>query len=203
MRPERHRQNEFLETETLAQTTRLAITDLESQCVGRSRTLKAVMAHWIDVRAAGDEGTTYKVCGVCLGGASLVTREWLDLENQRLLENIYEQGTDSVMMMLPQELTDRMTAMDLIRELQITDAMRAFSRKEYAAGEWQQLTETCGRLETALKTASAAGRQHAAKRRETGTNHLWKEDKLPQRDLIESIRFFRKVVIPGLAEAGI
>ena len=203
MRPERHRQNEFLETETLAQTTRLAITDLESQCVGRSRTLKAVMAHWIDVHATGDEGASYKVCGVCLGGASLVTREWLDLENQRLLENIYEQGTDSVMMMLPQELTDRMTAMDCIRELRVTEAMQAFSRKEYAEGEWQQLTEVWGRLETSLKTASAAGRQDAAKRRETGTNHLWKEDKLTQRDLVESIRFFRKVVIPGLAEAGI
>ena len=203
MRPERRRQNEFLKTETLAQTTELAIADLETTCVGPSRSLEAMMAQWIDVRPNGDDATTYKLCGVCLGGASLVSREWLDIESQHLLEDVYQHGTDTVMEMLPRELTSRMTAMDHIRMLRVTRAVDEFDQNEYSTADWQKLAKVCDQIQTKLTRASYAAQEDPDKRRETGTNHLWKDSQLTQRELVESIRFFRKIVSPELTKAGI
>ena len=69
-------QDAFMNATSLADITRLAIDDLEAQCLKPTKRLGASMAHWLKVKTDRKHG--YTLCSVCLGGVCLVNRGWIN-----------------------------------------------------------------------------------------------------------------------------
>ena len=116
-------QDAFMNATSLTDITRLAIDDLEAQCLKPTKRLGALMAHWLKVKTDRKHG--YTLCSVCLGGACLINRGWINPLDHETLATIYREAqeeTDAIMLTLPYGLAERLSAVDHIRNLNVNQA---------------------------------------------------------------------------------
>ena len=197
-------QNAFMNATSLADITRLAIDDLEAQCLKPTKRMGAAMAHWLKVETHPKRG--YTLCSVCLGGACLVNRGWINPLDHETLARIYreeQEDTDAIMLTLPYELADRLSAIDHIRNLNVNHAVETLGDTSDRLNT-PELLERGKKLKETLKRASAENRSDPVKTRDQGSNYLSYEhtfETLTPEKLVDSIRFFRRIVIPELAKA--
>ena len=199
-------QNAFMNATSLADITRLAIDDLEAQCLKPTKRMRAAMAHWLKVETNRKRG--YTLCSVCLGGACLVNRGWINPLDHETLARIYREAqeeTDAIMLTLPYELAERLSAVDHIRNLNVNQAAETLGDTPDRPNT-PELLKRGKKLTETLRRASAENQSEPAKTRDRGTNYLSYEhtfETLSPERLSDSIRFFRTIVIPELAKAGL
>ena len=214
-------QDAFLNAKTLAELTTLSIDDLEAQCLGPRSRMKALMADWVKVETARNRAgeTRYRLCGVCLGGATLVNRGWIDPGepdlladihhgwtdpgNPDMLAEIHDRSADAVVSGYPEEITERVCAIDRIRRLNVGEAMELAFDGDLGGPDRARRNKDCERLEKMFRKADEQNRLDPARARAEGTNQLSGEGEISPADIAEGIRFFRKIVIPALRSAGL
>ncbi|MCY4511921.1 MAG: hypothetical protein OXG35_33900 [Acidobacteria bacterium] len=193
----------FLSARTLSEIADLAIDDLERQCLGQGEQLAASMADWVKVEVSRIDGS-HRLCAVCLGGATLVSRGWIRPGDAELLTEIRQRGADTVVSEhTGEDVFVRVCALDRIRELNVADAMETAFEGDLDTEDQEARRALCDRLDKDLTRESADNRLDPERLRRYGTNHLAEKRKLSTAEVTESIRFFRKVVIPRLRKAGL
>ena len=195
-------QDAFMNATSLTDITRLAIDDLEAQCLKPTKRLGASMAHWLKVKTDRKHG--YTLCSVCLGGVCLVNRGWINPLDHVTLATIYREAqeeTDAIMLTLPYGLAERLSAVDHLRNLNVNQAAETLGDTPDRPNT-PELLKRGKKLTETLRRASEENRSEPAKTRDRGTNYLSCEytfETLSPEMLADSIRFFRRIVIPELA----
>lgn len=190
----RNAQDAFLNAPTVATLTGLAIDDLEAQCLGESHRLSVVMTSWFEIDGEDDR---YEVCSVCLGGAVLANRGWLDPGDQDSLREMNRRGADTMVSVLAPDILQRLTVLNEIRNLNVWDAVNGML-PPMSTARANKLRERCIEAEGVLKAMNVCAQSDPDTKRETGASYFEEDEELSPGEIEDSIRFFRTAVIPEL-----